>query len=347
MERAKRLLLAVGDDAIESDIRKIKDVEVIDSDQDIDIITDVLNYETADFVILNTVLSEGKSLDLAKQTKEKSVKVIAIIESLKDKEFIAALVGLGVRAFVQFDEIKKIAGYIKDYPGEFDFAKFEGCSSDSGTTTAGIRGRLLRIGSKGSGIKGKNAAMASSGSRIIGVISAFPGAGGTSLCVGLTAYLSGQGKNILLLDRTDNKNLSSIEIKGLDISCCPLSDVKNFQRYDVIIIDFGRLADIDAEGEIHLKPDMRNEKRLERQFCQNLILVGSSLPWKLPDMAVYINHPVFENLTQNWIFYINGEQNKMFEQFRKAYGDKRAFFISYESADPYEQLQEYMESRRY
>ncbi|MDD4566236.1 MAG: hypothetical protein PHE79_12285 [Eubacteriales bacterium] len=341
MEKTKRLLLAIGDDAMEAEIRTIKEAEIIDSDQDVGIITDILNYETADFVIVNTVLSEEKSLDLAKKAKEKSAKVIAIIGSHKNKEFVAALVGFGVRAFVRFDEIKKIPGIIRNYPEEFDFTKFENRSSDSRGRTAGIQGKLF---GKGSGTKIKTVTATMSGSRIIGIISAFPGAGATSLCVGLTSHLCSQG-SVLLLDRTDNKNLSGIKIKGQDILDRPLSAV-NIAEYDFIIIDFGRLVDIGADGKVMLKEDMKNEKRLERQFCQEMILVGSSLPWKLPELTQYFTHPVFENMTGNWVFYINGEQNKVFEELRKSYEERRSFFVSYESTDPYADLYEYIKNRR-
>ena len=343
MEKMSRLLLAIGDEEIETELKNLKEIEVIDSDPDIEIITDILNYETVDFVILNTVLSEEKSLTLAKKTKEKSVKVICIIESHKDKEFIASLVGFGVRAFVQFDEIKKIPAYIKNYPEEFDYTIFRDYSKESGGKSAGIREKIFGSGIKSSGAKSK-AASKMTGCRIVGIINAFPGAGATSLCVGIASYLSEQGKKVLILDRTENRNLSSIEMKGQDIDSCLLSKV-NIPKYDYIIIDFGRLADIDPEGNIKPRDDMKNEKRMERQFCHEVILVGSSLPWKLFELIPYIDHPIFENLTRNWIFYINGEQNKVFDHVRECYEQKRIFLVSGENGNPYETLSVMIEER--
>ena len=337
MEKNYRLLLAVGSEELEDGIKNISGISVIDSDPDIDIVTDILDYETTDYVIVNTLLSEEKSLELAKKAREKSARVIAIIKSHKDKELIASLVGFGVRAFVQFDEIRKIGDYIRNYPEEFDFGKLQEKRADTGSgcgpRTAGIRERIFRSGSK----KGNPQVIA--GCRVIGVIGASAGAGASSLCVGYAIYLKEQGNKVLLLDRTENKHLSSIEIKGQKIDSCVLSEI-NLSKYDCIIIDFGRLAEIDTRGNVSPGLDMTNEKRMERQFCNEIILVGSSLPWKLIEIETYIEHTIFARLSENWIFYITGEQNRPFELLKKKYEGQRTFIVSYELEDPFTKLNE-------
>lgn len=337
MDPIYRLLLAIGNAEIEDEIKNVPDVSVIDSDPDIGIITDILDYETVDYVIVNTILSEEKSLELAKRAREKLTKVIAIVKSHQDKELVAALVGFGVKAFVQFDEIQRIDDYIRSYPDSFDFGKLQEKRADSGSgcgpRTAGIRERIFRSGSK----KGGSRVIA--GCRVIGVIGASAGTGASSLCVGYATYLKGQGKKALLLDRTENRHLSSIEIKGQKIDSCLLSEV-NLSKYEYIIIDFGRLAEIDTKGNVSPGPDMTNEKRLERQFCNEIILVGSSLPWKLIEIETYIEHTIFARLSENWILYITGEQNRPFELLKKNYEGQRAFIVSYELEDPFAKLNE-------
>lgn len=169
---------------------------------------------------------------------------------------------------------------------------------------------------------------------IIGVIGTSPGTGATSLCVNYAAHLNAQDKKILLLDRTENKHLANIEIKGQEIKSCLLSDIEKMQSYDYIIIDFGTLATITPDNKILPKPDLTNEKKLERQFCNKIILVGSSLPWKISELELYIEQPIFSSLTEEWLFYINGEKNNAFDNFEREYKSMRDFIVAYKESKP-------------
>jgi hypothetical protein len=343
LEEKYRLLLAVGNEDLENEIKKIPGTKVVDSDSDIEIITDILNYEKVDYVIVNTVLSEEKSLELAQKAKEKPVKVIALVESHKNMEFIAALVGFGVKAFLQHDETKRISEILDNYPEEFDFAKFQNRGNDTGSRTAGIREKLFGAAVNRDGPKSKPPSK-SVGGRIVGIIAAAPGTGATSLCVGYGAYLTGQKRRIILLDRTENQQLSSISIKGQDIDSCPLYDI-NIHKYNDVLIDFGPIAQIGPSDKITLKDELRNEKKMERQYCSRMVLVCSSLPWRLKELTVYIDHPIFKKLTEDWIFYINGENNALFESLRKNYEKERTFLTSFECENPFETLSSLLDSR--
>ena len=344
MEHTYRCLLAIGSEEIETQIIELPEVHVIDSDPDIDIIADILNYETVDFVILNTILSQEKSLELAKKAREKSVKVIAFVESYKNKELIAALVGYGVNAVLLLDEVKQVKTFISNYPEKYDFNQFqEDVSGNFRNRQAGIKGKLF-----GSLLKSSSPAMAAPGRRnceIIGVIGTSRGAGATSFCIYYSAHLKEMKKRCLLLDRTENGHLKDIEIKGQDISGDALTRV-NLKKYDYILVDFGCLAEVAADGKITLGPDMTNEKRIERNSCHEIILVAPSLPWRLFELSAYIRNGIFQNLSEEWIFYINGEENDLFKDIKRLYEKERQFFVPAAHDEPYSALDELLEARR-
>lgn len=344
MDKEHRLLLALGNRDLEDEIAKIPGTKMIDKDDDIDIIRDILNYETVDFIILNTVLSETKSLELAIKAKETSVKVIAFIETYKNKEFIAALVGYGVNAFLLLDEVKRVKSYIDNYPEKYDFTQLQETSSGdlARRNTAGIKGKLL-----GSLLKSSNtkAATGRRNCEIIGVIGASRGAGATSFCIYYSAHLKEMKKRCLLLDRTANGHLKDIEIKGQDISGDPLNKV-NLKKYDYVLVDFGCLAEVAVDGKITLGPDMTNEKRIERNYCHEIILVAPNLPWRLFELSAYIRNGIFQSLSEEWIFYMNGEENDLFKEIKRLYEKERQFFIPAAHDDPYSALDELLEARR-
>ena len=272
MEKTNRLLLAIGDEEIETQIRNIKEIEVIDSDPDIEIITDILNYETADFVIVNTVLSEEKSLALAKKAKEKSVKVIALIESHKNKEFIASLVGFGVRAFIQFDEIKKIADYIKNYPEEFDFLKLQ--KSNSKSTDKINR----EIHFEPLNLKGKIT---------IGIFNICNGAGATTTAVELAESIAGNGKKVVCVELDSREDLKFINQKKCKATYY-LPQISNLSQilnqlhcsndYQYIIFDFGKVYDLDYDGELR-SISINQEIFREFQRCNYKIGMAFSDVW--------------------------------------------------------------------
>ena len=344
MDKEYRLLLAIGNHDLEEELSKIPGAKVIDKDDDIDIIRDILNYESIDFIILNTVLSERKSLELAIKAKEASVKIIAFIENYKNKEFIAALVGYGVNAFLLTKEVNRVKDFIENYPEKYDFNQLqENPSGRNRSREKGIKGKLFGSVLKSSGLE--KAVPGRRNCEIIGVIGTSRGSGATSLCIYYSVHLKEQKKRCLLLDRTENGHLRDIEIKGQEIKTDPLTKV-NLKDYDYVLVDFGCLAEVAADGNITLGKDMTNEKRIERNYCHEIILVVPSLPWRLFELSAYIKNGILKNLTEEWIFYVNGEENDLFAEMKRFYEKERQFFIPAAYDDPYSALDELMEARR-
>lgn len=240
MSEVRRLLLAIGNAEIENKIREISDVIICDSDDDMDIITDVLDYEEIDFVIINTVLSERKSIKLANVSKEKGAKVIAIVESHQNKELIASLVGFGVRAIIDFTELKKIPHYISHYPDKFDFTKLQ--EQTKNTKAAELTVERFNF------FKGKI---------FIGVFDICSGAGATATAISIAESLARSGcKTICIaLDQKDDfKYLDQKRCKAEFLIPDEIGSI-NFEflyrnsDYEFIIFDLGKIYEISSEGE--------------------------------------------------------------------------------------------------
>lgn len=265
MEEKYRLLLAVGNDELEEQIRNIPGASVVDSDLEIDIITDILDYETVDYVIVNTVLSKEKSLELAKKAKEKSAKVIALIESHKNKELIAALVGFGVKAFIQFDEIPRISAYIKNYPERFDFGQLQEPSKNAMNIT---RPSLLNADMKGK--------------IFIGVFNICSGAGATSTAVEIAESIANSGYPTICISLDGSKDLQFINQKKCKAEYVILEEqnltaaldlIYSRNEYRVVLFDFGKIYDIDASGELR---KILAEKEIFREFLRCGFKIGMS-----------------------------------------------------------------------
>ena len=80
---ALRTLLIAGHPELSERIHRLKGIEIIDEDDDPDVVVDILNYEDADLIIVNTLLSQAKSLKLAIRAREKQIKVIALTDDKK------------------------------------------------------------------------------------------------------------------------------------------------------------------------------------------------------------------------------------------------------------------------
>lgn len=265
-----RLLLAIGNDEIEEGIRALPGVTVIDSDPDIEIITDILNYETVDFVIVNTVLSEEKSVMLAKKAKEKLVKVIALLKDYKDKDLITMLVGLGAKAFVSFDELQRIKGYIKEYPEEFDFMRLQKIGP-SGP-------RLSEPHHLSNDLKGKI---------FIGVFNICSGAGATTTLVELAENIANSGYLPICISVDGSADFEFINRKKCKADYVMLNEenlLKDLNKiysemdHNVILFDFGRIFDLDLAGNLK---EILLGKEAYREFLRCGFKVGLAFsdPW--------------------------------------------------------------------
>ncbi len=120
----KKIIMGIGNKDLEKQIENLEEIVVCEKDDDIDFLTDLISYEKFDAAIINILLSQEKSLKFASKAKEKGLKVICLLDNKKSlKTEIAALVGEGVFAFVEYDEIYKVLMLINNYPTDYDFAE--------------------------------------------------------------------------------------------------------------------------------------------------------------------------------------------------------------------------------
>lgn len=283
----KKLLLAIGNMEIEEQIRLIQNTEICDSDSNIDLIADVLNYEEIDFVIVNTVLSEAKSISLAQVSKEKGAKVIAMVESHENKELIASLIGLGVTAFVNFSELKKIAGYINNYPEEFDFGKLQNKAKQGAIIPAAKK-------RQDASFKGKI---------FIGVFDICSGAGATTTAITMAENLATSGCKVICVElsgKSDFKYIDPRKCKAEYFIPDQAERNSNFEYlyrntgYQFIIFDFGKVYDISSDGEL-LGIDVKKNMLGELLRCNYKIAVTFSDVWHEDKLRYFTDNNEFRD----------------------------------------------------
>lgn len=237
-----RTILVLGHSELSARIHRLKGIEIIDEDDDIDVVIDILNYEDADLIIVNTLLSQEKSLILADRAREKQIRVIALIDEEKSlRSEIAALVGAGVNAIVSIRSINEVQEYIYDYPLEFDYAtllpegggsKHKKESPSANKTTIAVMGIMHRIGT-------------------------------TTQAILLTKFLTDSGYRAAYIEMNRSGYLRSLEAfyagaerdeltgkiryQGIDMFCNPekIREILDMP-YTYYIYDYGSLTDIDT-----------------------------------------------------------------------------------------------------
>lgn len=153
----KTVIMAIGHTEIANQIKSLKNIDVIEEDDDIEVIEDLLNFVSCDYIIVNTLLNQEKSLKLAISARKRGIKIIALIGDKKTmRDEIATLAGVGVYAFVELDEIYRITEYIAYYPESYDYgelAELKGLSKARKSennikkkTTVAVLGTMHRIG---------------------------------------------------------------------------------------------------------------------------------------------------------------------------------------------------------
>lgn len=287
MKEKYRLLLAVGNDELEGEIKKNPDVYVIDSDPDIDIITDILNYDIVDYVIVNTVLSEEKSLELARKAREKKSKIIALVASYDNREFLAILAGYGVKAFLTFDQIRRIPEYIRNYPEEFDFGSLREKSKkekppDPFRVSENLKGKIF-----------------------IGVFNICSGAGATSTAVELAENLANCGEKTICISLDGSADFEYINRKKCKAEyemiveeklVAALDLIYSGMEHNVILYDFGRILDIDSNGNLNT---VLAGQEVYREFLRCGYKVGLSFsdPWHDGKLKYFQNHKLGGDLS--------------------------------------------------
>lgn len=140
--KVKKVAVSLGNDELKKRIASIPEIEIIEEDDDIDILTDILDMVKVDMVILNILLSYDKAVNLAIKAQKLGIRIIVLVGDKKSlKNEIGALAALGVNVFLSMDEIYLIPAYIENYPNKFDFSTLgEGKNSGKNAESEGILG---------------------------------------------------------------------------------------------------------------------------------------------------------------------------------------------------------------
>lgn len=321
-----KVIMAIGNAEIED---YISDISGLQSEcfQDIDLIKEVLEYDSFDYVIINTLLSQRKSVQLADFVDNMEgpfkPKIIALLDSEDiDDKFITQMVGFGVNAFVDFENLNQIGQYISNYPEEYSLAV-------EGQQKEGLN-PLSKLFSKkkanGTVLKTKKHSGMVKPTQIIGIYGVERGVGATSLCLILAEELAGFGR-VAVLDKTEHKELEGLNWKGIDFYEGSLRNL-NIASYNYIIIDFGipleignigGLATIISSAEENEKVEQRTA--VDRNYCNEIYCVAPSESWKLYKTDFLINNPAFKDVTEKWnfVFHSSSEMLELCDFDRKMY----------------------------
>lgn len=244
-----KVVLAAGHEQISDQIKKFDEVEVVEENDDIEIITEVLEYVEADFAIINTMLSAEKSLHFARRAQQMQVKVICIVADQKtDRKLILSLAGCGVTAIVQLDELYRVPEYLEAYPEQLDY-------------------QLLQIqGDETAGTAGKDR-IALRRKTTVAVLGVMPRIGTTTHALCLAKYLNDRGYKAAYIELNDSDYIrklattytdaiedaatGKVTYEGLDMYYNPGSVPAALRMpYLFYIYDFGDIHDLKTREQI-------------------------------------------------------------------------------------------------
>lgn len=326
------------------DLDSFKNYLEIEEEPDTIIVFDMIHGLGGDYE-----KARSKTLECLKTIKYRfNSRIIIIINSKKEQEsilFINALMSLSIHDFHLVDKISNslVLHWILSEPKQWkDNAKY--------LNTDITRKVIIKEVEKAVPVVEyvPTQAPEKKGTMVIGVIGAARGQGATTLCVNYADYLTQLNQRVLLLDRTTNQHMMKCvesSFPGLEIKDIPLHDVK-MQNYDYVIVDFSPIAEISTDGNISLTEEMISDRRMDRQYCEEIVLVASCLPWRLHEIYAYINGDIFEGLTEAWILYANGPENNIFGKAKKKIRRETELFVPHEHSDEYAALDKLIENRR-
>lgn len=294
------VVLAVGHNQIADQIKKFDEVEVIDENDDIEIIEEVLEFISADYAIINTMLSKEKSLNLARRARELNVKVICIIDEEKiDKELILGLAGCGVTAMVPIDCLYRIPEYLDSYPASFDYQMVHG------------REEILTVGNNSRiSLQKKKATVA-----VLGIMQRI---GTTTQALRLAKYLNDKGYRTAYIelngsgyikrlaetyvDAASDKKIGKVTYKDLDMFYEPsYIPVILRQPYLFYIYDFGDIHELKSREQITwLEKDIK-------------VLVTGTKPNEIEQMQYAVRKVYQQNTKYIFNFCSRAEQQDVLE----------------------------------
>lgn len=281
-----KVMLVVGDPEMEDYISGLNDVTVVDrDDNDIDLIKDLLEYEQADFVIINTLLSKRKSIKLAQYVHEHKhedanyPKIIAIVDSKEANNFLATLAGFGVNAIVPLHQIQDISLYLKNYPEEFDYSRLRPPDkkdrTDAPSSAANIKGTIS-----------------------IAIFNLAHGAGATTLAIRLAEKIGNCGYQAACvnLDPKNDMKYAKTSKRIALFSADPggqstlLQALYGDNQYPFIVQDFGALFHVGDDGNI---TDINQESISDFFRCNYKMAVGFAAPWHIRDYEFLLRSELF------------------------------------------------------
>lgn len=126
-----KAFISIGDEVIEAKLSEINEIEVVESENDLDRLKDIIKFLNADFLIINRALdvTGEKIIEIAEMAKKKNVKIIVLLKDIKsfdERKLITSLVTNDVYSFINFNDVKKevLIRIMENYPQEFDFRFF-------------------------------------------------------------------------------------------------------------------------------------------------------------------------------------------------------------------------------
>jgi len=235
------LIMAIENEEIQDTISAMPGIGRAENVETIDLIEEILQYDSYDFIVMNTLLSERKAVRLADYVEnilESSVKpkIIALVKNLDDKKLIAQLVGFGVTAFVTFDDLSLIGRYMENYPATFDL----GILSEEHIKTDITATRVIN------------------GTISVGVFSLDSGAGATTCSLKLAEEIANCGYRVICME-FGQENFCSIKKKPktLELISADLKEKDTILQlafsdnsFQFIILDFGKLFNVSTSGEL-------------------------------------------------------------------------------------------------
>ncbi len=289
--------MAIGNEELESIISEIPDVQT-ESNSNIDIISDILTYETYDFVILNSLLSERKAVKAVSEIHDldsiDKPKIIVLIKDLIDKKFIAQMVGMEVTAFVPFDRIPLIERYIRDYPASFDLSLLAESDKTLKTMHTAVTGTVS-----------------------IGVFGLQSGAGATTAAIKIAEEIANCGHRVLCVEitsanfkkiRKKQRNVEYISAAGNEKDAI-LQLAYGSNEFPFIVIDFGRMFDVNSDTCIE---SARQSCIGDFLRCNYKIGLCFASIWNTDQLALFLKNDFFkEDLSRNQLMLlISGEDEE-------------------------------------
>lgn len=124
-----KIFLSIGNESVENKIREYRDIDVIDSESNLDSLYDLLEFIEIDFLIINRLLYNDKGdiiFKIAQRAKSSNIKIIMLMDNIStkdEKKLITKLAAEEVYCFLKLEDLneEKLLNCMNNYPEEFNF----------------------------------------------------------------------------------------------------------------------------------------------------------------------------------------------------------------------------------